>query len=199
MEIIDLSQYDTSYELQCIDFIVEALKPYIRFSINYYGNIEINRIGGGGVKEERIKSESYIIFIQRTFPKIINEEIEKINEMFDDERVKKITFTETYKRIFGNNYSIHSIHSTISKLNMKQKIKYETFKKMFNEMEKDGTINQQSEYYKESENTISDYSKKLKGFKEKLNYLYELQKINRKINGTIQDTVQFLENIKVYL
>ena len=199
MEIIDLSQYDTSYELQCIDFIVEALKPYIRFSINYYGNIEINRIGGGGVKEERIKSEDYIIFIQRTFPKIINEEIEKINEMFDDERVKKITFTETYKRIFGNNYSIHSIHSTISKLNMKQKIKYETFKKMFNEMEKDGTINQQSEYYKENENTISDYSKKLEGFKEKLNYLYELKKINRKINGTIQDTVQFLENIKVYL
>ena len=198
MEIIDLSQYDTSYELQCIDFIVEALKPYIRFSINYYGNIEINRIGIT-MKEKRIKSEDYIIFIQRTFPKLINEEIEKINEMFDDERIKKITFTETYKRIFGNNYSIHSIHSTISKLNMKQKIKYETFKKMFNEMEKDGTINQQSEYYKESENTISDYSKKLKGFKEKLNYLYELQKINRKINGTIQDTVQFLENIKVYL
>ena len=199
MEIIDLSQYDTSYELQCIDFIVEALKPYIRFSINYYGNIEINRLGGGGMKEERIKSEDYIIFIQRTFPKLINEEIDKINEMFDDERVKKITFTETYKRIFGNNYSIHSIHSTISKLNMKQKIKYEKFKKMFNEMEKDGTINQQSEYYKENENTISDYSKKLEGFKEKLNYLYELKKINRKINGTIQDTVQFLENIKVYL
>ena len=199
MEIIDLSQYDTSYELQCIDFIVEALKPYIRFSINYYGNIEINRIGGGGVKEERIKSEDYIIFIQRTFPKIINEDIEKINEMFDDERVKKITFTETYKRIFGNNYSIHSIHSTISKLNMKQKIKYETFKKMFNEMEKDGTINQQSEYYKDHENTTSDYSKKLEEFKEKLNYLYEIKKINLKINGTIQDTVQFLENIKVYL
>ena len=199
MEIIDLSQYDTSYELQCIDFIVEALKPYISFSINYYGNIEINRLGGSGMKEKRIKSEDYIIFIQRTFPKIINEEIEKINEMFDDERVKKITFTETYKRIFGNNYSIHSIHSTISKLNMKQKIKYETFKKMFNEMDKDGTINQQSEYYKENENTTSDYSKKLEEFKEKLNYLYELKKINRKINGTIQDTVQFLENIKVYL
>tara|TARA_Y100000768_G_scaffold388770_1_gene387013 strand:+ start:5633 stop:6229 length:597 start_codon:yes stop_codon:yes gene_type:complete len=198
MEIIDLSQYDTSYELQCIDFIVEALKPYIRFSINYYGNIEINRIGVMK-KEERIKSEDYIIFIQRTFPKLINEEINKINEMFDDERVKKITFTETYKRIFENNYSIHSIHSTISKLNMKQKIKYETFKKMFNEMEKDGTINQQSEYYKENENTTSDYSKKLEEFKEKLNYLYELKKINRKINGTIQDTVQFLENIKVYL
>ena len=199
MEIIDLSQYDTSYELQCIDFIVEALKPYISFSINYYGNIEINRLGGSGMKEKRIKSEDYIIFIQRTFPKIINEEIEKINEMFDDERVKKITFTETYKRIFGNNYSIHYIHSTISKLNMKQKIKYETFKKMFNEMDKDGTINQQSEYYKENENTTSDYSKKLEGFKEKLNYLYELKKINRKINGTIQDTIQFLENIKVYL
>ena len=199
MEIIDLNQYDTSYELQCIDFIVEALKPYISFSINYYGNIEINRLGGSGMKEKRIKSEDYIIFIQRTFPKIINEEIEKINEMFDDERVKKITFTETYKRIFGNNYSIHSIHSTISKLNMKQKIKYETFKKMFNEMEKDGTINQQSEYYKENENNTSDYSKKLEEFKEKLNYLYELKKINRKINGTIQDTVQFLENIKVYL
>ena len=198
MEIIDLRQYDTLYELQCIDFIVEALKPYIRFSINYYGNIEINRIGFT-MKEERIKSEDYIIFIQRTFPKLIHEEIEKINEMFDDERVKKITFTETYKRIFGNNYSIHSIHSTISKLNVKQKIKYETFKKMFDEMEKDGTINQQSEYYKESENTTSDYSKKLERFKEKLNYLYELQKINRKINGTIQGTVQFLENIKVYL
>ena len=61
------------------------------------------------------------------------------------------------------------------------------------------TLNKESEYYKDYGQPNSEYSKKLQEIKERLNYLYNLKKINEKLNGRIKDTVQFLDNLKYYL
>ena len=199
MEIVDLTKYNIAYEIQCIELMIEALKPFIHFSINSYGNIDIRRRGKGVMKEGNINGKDYIHFIQKTFPNIIDDEIKQLNELSDDEKVKKITFIDIYKRMFGQETSIHSTQSTINQFDWKQKRKYETYKKKFQEMEDSGTINKESEYYKDYGQPNSEYSKKLQEIKERLNYLYNLKKINEKLNGRIKDTDQFLDNLKYYL
>ena len=102
MEIVDLTTYNIAYEIQCIELMIEALKPFIHFSINSYGNIDIRRRGKGVMKEGNINGKDYIHFIQKTFPNIIDDEIKQLNELSDDEKVKCLFDNFSINLIFLN-------------------------------------------------------------------------------------------------
>ena len=87
--VIELNEYDMSYELQFTTFMITLLEPYIRFDRKSEAP-EIYRKGGKSpAGEKRIPVKEYVYFIQYTFPNIIDTEIRLMKEKILDERTNK--------------------------------------------------------------------------------------------------------------
>ena len=88
--VIDLNEYDLSYELQFTTFMITLLEPYIRFDRKSEAP-EIYRKGGerSPAGAEGISVKEYVYFIQYTFPNIIDTEIRLLKEKILDGRTNK--------------------------------------------------------------------------------------------------------------
>ena len=98
MEVINLNEYDVSYDIQYMKFMVKLLAPYIHFKVrkskvNIYRNVEYRKDPlwkvGDRPHFEIINLNQYIEFIQCDFPRIIQSNIKKSEEDFSYEECKQ--------------------------------------------------------------------------------------------------------------
>ena len=192
--MIDLDEYDLSYEIQFITFMITLLEPYIRFECKG-GVPQIYRKGGGMrlLIEEGISVKEYVYFIQYTFPNIIDTEIKLLNEQESDARMKKNILA--YICCPGRYTERELLNLTLPEIKA-----YDMFKEMSQE-----EINEQKRYYDIDQKVgsgrvvIADTFKTFLGDKQyrekKLKYLKSIKIIN-KGNGKVKDVMQFLENLQ---
>ena len=184
MRIIDFTQYDTSYELQSMQLLIEILQPYITFKKEQNKDTQIYQtIEDKGKK--LITTKEYIHFIQMIFPKIIQEEIESLFDQSQTETIKKEVFDS---RRSNGEFRLPLFIGT------KDNSVYECYIQEFNQMGVE-ELTEFKKYYKGS--LDSSYNEKLKLIKGQYTYLEKVQKFNRKMNGKIQDVIQFIGNLEL--
>ena len=187
MDVINLEDYDLSYEIQYIAFMITILKSYITFNFenDNYGlkvlKIYINN--QDPPLEEELTETKYIHFIQHTFPDIINNEIKITEERWIEKDIQKKIFNDNYLDGFSREIDYRG----------KDRVHFDIFKKMDPQK-----IKEQIPYYVNSVGTKSTLHDILTGLSEKITYLEELRNINKEKNGSIKDVIQFLENLKYY-
>ena len=186
--MIDLSQYDTSYDLQLIKLMIEILKPYILFKkpsdIFQEKDIQIYQIIEGKKEGKILTIKEYIHFIQIKFPNIIQEEIETILQHNKIESVKKEIFES---RISNGEFKLPLFLETIDK-NL-----YEFFIEEFNQKSQE-ELSALKEYYRGL-----NYKENRELRDDKHNYFQKIQELNRMVNGKVQSVIQFIDNLKYYL
>ena len=102
---LNFDDYDLDYEIQYIEFMLKLLDPYIVFELfkdndDIHSSIKIYRIGldkGNENVRIPITEKDYIYFIQKTFPIIIQNEIDKLTENENEGRLKKNVFIANSK------------------------------------------------------------------------------------------------------
>ena len=203
MNIIDLSKFDLSYDIQYTKLMIKLLQPFIMFKksnrvdgLNIYRNKDqifltdnddrapqpwndscyIRR--GPFTKEdgwEIISLEEYVHFIQSIFPKRIEIELNRNKEDLAYEGIKK-------------------------EILLNPKKSYPRFKiPMFidGEMDKANDIvrelNQLNK--QEAKETLEQTELNIDKLASKVSYLEEVKKINREKNGTIDNVIQFIKNL----
>jgi len=184
--MIDFTQYDTSYELQSIQLMIEILKQYILFEKqDKEGIVHIYQIMNDKKAKEPLTIKEYIHFIQIKFPKIISEEIETILELNRVETIKKELFDSRRK---NGDFKLPLFIGTSDDKGI-----YEFFIEDFNQKDNEA-LSEIRKYYK------GDQYKENKDLRdEKYSNLKELQDFIRLKNGAIRDVIQFLENLNYYL
>ena len=205
LNIIDLNEYDLSYDIQFVSFMITLLDPYIYFVSNKSNNvmglslktIQIFKKNGDPNNTLNINSDSqelnhgqFIEFIQHTFPDIITDQLKMKIELYREENIKYKIFRETYMENF-NEYKYRFDD------NMDEYTKY---CKYFQKMNKEEIMNQMK-YYDPTNynlNLNTPFRLKTNKLQDKINYLEEIKKINRDKNGSIKDVLQFLENLKYF-
>ena len=188
MDVINLEDYDLSYEIQYIAFMITVLKPYITFNFeNDDDELKVLKIYAKtpvvGEEEEELTEMEYIHFIQHTFPDIINNEIKITEERWIEKDIQKKIFNDNYLDGFSREIDYRG----------KDKVHFDIFKKMDPQK-----IKEQIPYYVNSVGTMSTIHDILMGLSEKITYLEKLCNINKEKNGSIKDVIQFLENLKYY-
>ena len=184
--MIDFTQYDTSYELQSIQLMIEILEPYILFKKPDKGEkIEIYQFMNDKKEQKQLTIKEYIHFIQIKYPKIISDEIETLLERNRVETIKKELFDSRRR---NGEFKLPLFIGTSDDKGI-----YEFFIEEFNQKDNQG-LSEIKEYY------TGDQYKENKDLRdENISYLKELQDFTRLKNGAIQDVIQFLENLNYYL
>ena len=149
--VIDLNEYDLSYDIQFVSFMITLLDPYIYFVSNKSNNvmglslktIQIFKKNGDPNNTLNINSDSqelnhgqFIEFIQHTFPDIITDQLKMNIELYREENIKYKIFRETYMENF-NEYKYRFDD------NMDEYTKY---CKYFQKMNKEEIMNQMKYY-----------------------------------------------------
>ena len=184
--MINLTNYDTSYELQSIQLMIEILEPYILFKKQDNGEkVEIYQFMNDKKEQKHLTIKEYIHFIQIKFPKIISNEIETILERNRIETIKKELFDS---RRSNGDFKLPLFIGTSDDKGI-----YEFFIDEFNQKD-NNALSELREYYKGDQ-----YKENKDLIDEKYNYLKEIQDFFRLKNGTIRDIIQFLENLIYYL
>jgi len=189
MEIIELN--DWKYEIQYIDDMIRILNPFIRFKFNKDGELDIFKKGSGLLIEEKITTKEFINFIQYTFPEIVREEIEK-----------EQSYEELKKQVFVQNYRNRFQRLTMKDreyYNQDQEDTFEEYFEMFKKMSEE-EIKEQTENYgmfpgtQQSKKT--HYALKRNYLLEKIEYLKNILSMIPHKLGTINNVLQFLENLQ---
>ena len=184
--MIDFTMYDTTYELQSMQLMINILQPYITFKKEEGKDTQIYQITEDK-DEKHITMKEYIHFIQMIFPKIIQEEIDPL---FDQNK------TETIKKEIFNSRRSNGVFRLPLFLGTGDDSAYGLYTHEFNQMSVE-ELTKFKEYYKGGINSL--YNEKLKLINEQSIYLENVQKFNRKVNGTIQGVIQFIRNLEYYL
>ena len=185
MDIINLEDYDISYEIQFIALMITVLEPYINFNIK---KEKIYKKNDDSIVEEEMTKAEFIHFIQHTFPDMINHELKITKQQLEDEKIIKDVFMIYYRK----NYYIGYRNV---KFNSEKHKKYYT---MF-EIMSDEEMKKEIEYYQPEKITLlTPFQEKLDDLKKKIKYLEKIRNINRKKNGKIKDVLQFIESLKYY-
>ena len=218
--VIELNEYDLSYELQFTTFMITLLEPYIRFGRKSEAT-EIYRKGGKSpAGEERISVKEYVYFIQYTFPNIIDTEIRLMKEKILDERTHKDRLYQLHAaslsyKIKGKPVSetILLIHSASARQILAGKARHEADPEMevideIYEMFKDmsqGEIDEQKRYYDVGQNVgigrntnppSKTFLKDMYAYEEHLEYLLKIKRINKENNGKVKDVIAFLDHLQ---
>ena len=218
--VIDLNEYDISYELQFTTFMLTLLEPYIRFDRNSE-EPQIFRKGGGTrlLIEEGISVKEYVYFIQYTFPNIINTEIRLLKETILDERINKDRLNQLHVSALSCKVRGRPVSETtllIRAASSRHLLRgrsaacdafsddslnelYDMFKDMSQE-----EIDEQKKYYDVGQNVGTERSipppktflKDMYAHEERLQYLQDIKRINKQGNGKVKDVLQFLENLQ---
>ena len=183
IKMIDFTKYDTSYELQSIQLMIDILKPYILFKKSSEEDIQIYQMIEGK-ENKKLTVNEYIRYIQIIFPNIIHGEIETLHERNRIETVKKEVIDS---RRSNGEFKLPLFLGTTN-----DKSLYEFFIDEFNQMDNNGLL-ELKKYYKGP-----DYNENKRLINEKYIYYEKISKFNRSKNGTIRDVIQFLDNLKYY-
>ena len=164
--MIDFTQYDTSYELQSIQLMIEILKPYILFKKPDKGEkVEIYQFMNDKKEQKQLTIKEYIHFIQIKYPKIISDEIETILERNRVETIKKELFDSRRR---NGEFKLPLFIGTSDDKGI-----YEFFIEEFNQKDNQG-LSEIKEYY------TGDQYKENKDLRdENISYLKELQDFTR--------------------
>ena len=184
--MIDFTKYDTSYELQSMQLMIDILQPYITFKKEEGKDTQIY-IVTENKDEKHITMKEYIHFTQMIFPKIIQEEIDDLSDQNQKETIKKEIF---------NSRRSNGVFRLPLFLGTGDDIKYGLYTHEFNQMSVE-ELTKLKEYYKGGINSL--YNEKMKEIDEKSVYLENVRIQNRKMNGSIQDVIQFIRNLEYYL
>ena len=184
--MIDFTKYDTSYELQSMQLMIDILQPYITFKKEEGKDTQIY-IVTENKDEKHITMKEYIHFTQMIFPKIIQEEIDDLSDQNQKETIKKEIF---------NSRRSNGVFRLPLFLGTGDDIKYGLYTHEFNQMSVE-ELTKLKEYYKGGINSL--YNEKMKEIDEKSVYLENVRILNRRMNGKIQDVVQFIRNLEYYL
>ena len=216
--VIDLNEYDLSYELQFTTFMITLLEPYIRFGRKSEAP-EIYRKGGRSpAGEERISVKEYVYFIQYTFPNIIDTEIRLMKEKILDERTNKDRLYQLH--VASLSYKIKGkpvsettllIHSASARHILAGKARHEDnwevvdeIYEMFKDMSQ-GEIDEQKRYYDVGQNVgigrntnppSKTFLKDMYAYEEHLEYLLKIKRINKENNGKVKDVIAFLDHLQ---
>ena len=216
--VIDLNEYDLSYELQFTTFMITLLEPYIRFGRKSEAP-EIYRKGGKSpAGEERISVKEYVYFIQYTFPNIIDTEIRLMKEKILDERTNKDRLYQLH--VASLSYKIKGkpvsettllIHSASARHILAGKARHEDnwevvdeIYEMFKDMSQ-GEIDEQKRYYDVGQNVgigrntnppSKTFLKDMYAYEEHLEYLLKIKRINKENNGKVKDVIAFLDHLQ---
>ena len=180
------TKYDTSYELQSMQLMIDILQPYITFKKEEGKDTQIY-IVTENKDEKHITMKEYIHFTQMIFPKIIQEEIDDLSDQNQKETIKKEIF---------NSRRSNGVFRLPLFLGTGDDIKYGLYTHEFNQMSVE-ELTKLKEYYKGGINSL--YNEKMKEIDEKSVYLENVRIQNRKMNGSIQDVIQFIRNLEYYL
>ena len=109
IETIDLNKYNFKYEMQCIDFWISILKPYILFRSHGLGGFGIFKTSDDDPEEKiEITNKVFINFIQYTFSEIIHKELNSLRIEKEEEYLKGETFIYNFNshggRMRGHDY-----------------------------------------------------------------------------------------------
>ena len=217
--VIDLNEYDISYELQFTTFMLTLLEPYIRFD-RKSEEPQIYRKGGGTrlLIEEGISVKEYVYFIQYTFPNIIDTEIRILKENMLDERTNKDRINQLHVsalscKVRGKPVSETTllIRSSSARHLLRGRARPEDVSDdslnelydMFKDMSQ-GEIDEQKRYYDVGQNVGTERSipppktflKDMYAHEERLQYLQDIKRINKQGNGKVKEVLQFLENLQ---
>tara|TARA_B100000686_G_C16722579_1_gene935842 strand:+ start:290 stop:853 length:564 start_codon:yes stop_codon:yes gene_type:complete len=187
--MIDFTTYDTSYELQSMQLMIDILQPHIFFKkpTEDIANMEIQiyKMVDGTI-DNSLTIKEYIHFIQIIFPKMIQKEI---NSLYDQKRKETIK-----KEIFDSRRSNGQFRLPLF-LETGDNNVYEAYTQDFNKMNVE-ELTKMEEYYKDGKKL---YHGDMKLIDEQSTYLENIRDFNRKMNGTIQDVIQFIRNLEYYL
>lgn len=184
--MIDFTKYDTSYELQSMQLMIDILQPYITFKKEGNG-IQIY-IVTDNKDEKPITMKEYIHFIQIIFPKMIQRDIDSLYDQKQKDTIMKEIFES--RRSNGEFRLPLFLGTTDDSV-------YEHYIKEFNQMDVE-ELNEFKTAYKKGP-LDSPYNEKMKEIDEKSIYLEKVKVLNHKMNGKIQDVVQFIHNLEYHL
>ena len=180
MQVINLDDYDLSYDIQYMEFMVKLLQPYITFK--YTGSqdhsrpvMDIYRNINEGISQ-KFTLEGYIHFIQCIFPQMIQSEIKEIKEELNYEESKQDILRSQRKK------------KPMFKLPMFMEADIEDKCNIF--VEEVNSYNVEELKLEKEQN-----KKKLNDLLGKIRYLEKVQEINRERNGSIKDVIYLFENI----
>jgi len=185
--MIDFTKYDTNYELQSMQLMIDILQPYITFKNEEGKGIQIY-IVTDNKDEKHITMKEYIHFIQIIFPKMIQKDIDSLYEQKQKDTIMKEIFES--RRSNGEFRLPLFLGTTDDSI-------YEHYIKEFNQMDVE-ELNEFKNAYKKGI-LDSPYNEKMKEIDEKSVYLEDVRILNRKMNGTIQNVIQFTGNLEYYL
>ena len=210
---VNFDDYDLDYEIQYIEFMLNLLDPYIVFELSKdnddnHSSITIYRIGLDKDNENvriPITDKDYIFFIQKTFPIIIQNEIDKLTENENEGRLKKNVFIANSKHGKINNTFLLPSYYEYNEITPEVKKKCIGYHSLFKGM--NSYQLQNLEYYyqinrKHLPSTIpyqSLFKDDMLDIKEKLKYLDIIKKIMKTKNKSIKDVIRFLKNLIYYL
>ena len=186
--MIDFTNYDTNYELQSMKLMIDILQPYITFKKEEGRGIQIY-IVTDNKDEKPITMKEYIHFIQTIFPKMIQKDIDSLYDQKQKDTIMKEIFES--RRSNGEFRLPLFLGTTDASI-------YEHYIKEFNQMDVE-ELNEFKNAYKKKGILDSPYNEKMKEIDEKSVYLEEVGVLNRKMNGTIQNVIQFIRNLEYYL
>ena len=184
--MIDFTKYDTSYEIQSMQLMIDILQPYMTFKKEEGKDTQIYMVSEE--KDEKpITMKEYIHFIQIIFPKMIQGEIDSLYDQKQKDTIMK--------EIFESRRSNGEFRLPLF-LGTGDDIKYGLYTHEFNQMSVE-ELTKLKEYYKGGINSL--YNEKMKEIDEKSVYLENVRILNRRMNGKIQDVVQFIRNLEYHL
>tara|TARA_B100000579_G_scaffold112214_1_gene89754 strand:+ start:2470 stop:3027 length:558 start_codon:yes stop_codon:yes gene_type:complete len=185
--MIDFTKYDTSYELQSMQLMINILQPYITFKKEEGNDIQIHIVTEDKV-EKPITMKEYIHFIQIIFPKMIQGDIDSLYDQKQKDTIMKEIFES--RRSNGEFRLPLFLGTTDDSV-------YERYIQEFNQM----GVEELEEFKKAYKKGLLDspYNEKMKEIDEKSVYLENVRILNRRMNGTIQDVIQFIRNLEYYL
>ena len=185
--MIDFTKYDTSYEIQSMQLMIDILQPYITFKKEEGNDIQIH-IVTEEKDEKQITMKEYIHFIQIIFPKMIQKDIDSLYEQKQKDTIMK--------EIFESRRSNGEFRLPLF-LGTTEDGVYERYIQEFNQMGVEELTEFKNAYKKGL--LDSPYNEKMKEIDEKSVYLENVRILNRRMNGKIQDVVQFIRNLEYYL
>ena len=183
MNIINLLDYDVSYDIQYMKLMIEILKPYIHFQkpSTIFEDRKISIYQEVNTVRNVISLNEYIYFIQYTFPLIIRNELNKYR--------KEKNYEELRKDILSNQRK------------GPERFKLPLFMDTGGfEKECTRTVEELNQLNKDEIKEVKEENmNRLEKLSGKINYLEEIQKINREKNGSIDDVIHFIEKLEYVL
>lgn len=187
------------YEIEYINFFINVLEPFIRFKKNHSVSSNESYItiiykdktkenseednSDEGIVEKEINIKEFIFFLQISFPKYLNNEVNQINKLLNKESLDKKIF-EKFLKLGLDDFK-------------------EFYNKEENKEEKNGMYESIIKMNKEDIDKMTKFYRDEKGYKEitkimtsKLNYLKRLLDFNREKHSKIEDILNLVKNIE---